>query len=64
MVVVGGDCLRGHPHNYVTLRGVRKEGVWRSVTEYYENSDKSVTGVGGWGWGGKDFLKNGQIGMT
>ena len=28
------------------LSGGRGVGVWRSVTEYYENSDKNVKGVG------------------
>ena len=34
-------------------------GIWRSVTEYYENSDKTVTGGEGVG-----VLKMGQISVT
>ena len=46
--------IRGHPY-IISCSGVWRigevsgAGVWRSVTELCENSDKSVTGVGGEG---------------
>ena len=37
--------VREHPYIMSCFEG--RGGVWRSVTEYYENSDKNMTG--GWG---------------